>query len=531
MSRKPPGKHSLPRDRAAGSSLTRRDVLTLLGGAAVAGALPACSREPTAAPAQPATEPPAAAVLPADLHFRSLQEVAGLIEKREISPPELAQHILDRIAALDGRLKSYATVTAERALAAARQAEREIAGGRYRGPLHGMPIAVKDLCYTAGTRTMGGMAAYRDFVPDFDATVVRRLEAAGAVLLGKLNLTEGAMAGYHPDFDIPVNPWGEQLWAGASSSGSGVATAAGLCFGSLGSDTGGSIRFPAMANGIVGLKPTYGLVSRHGVLPLAESMDHVGPMTRRTADAAIMLQALAGHDENDPTSLRDPLPDLLAALDGGIEGLRIGYDPAFAAAGTDGGLLAAIEQALETLQGLGAELVELRMPAQTAQIGDAWFPICAYEAHRAHAGRYGADPGLFGPFFRDFLAIGASVSDEQYAGAGQLRAAFSQAFNTVLASVDAMVCPSGGLTFPVEKGLQYGDREAIEPLFAAVQMQFTIPADFAGTPTLTLPCGASGDGRPYALQFMGRRLSEPTLCRLGHAYERATDWGERHPPV
>jgi len=513
------------------STMTRREALTLLGGAAVAGTLAACSREPAAELPAPLAETQPAPTLPDDVHFRSLEEVAGLLGTGEISPVELTQHMLERISVLDSRLKSYATVTADRALAAARRAEQEITSGQYRGPLHGMPIAVKDLCYTAGTRTMGGMAAYRDFVPDFDATVVSRLEQAGAVLLGKLNLTEGAMAGYHPDFAIPVNPWGDSLWSGASSSGSGVATAAGMCFASLGSDTGGSIRFPSMANGIVGLKPTYGRVSRYGVLPLAESMDHVGPMTRRTADAAIMLQAMSGSDENDPTSLQESLPDLLAGLGSGIGGLRVGYDPEFAGTGTDPGLLAAIEQALDALQGLGADIVEVRMPAETAHIGDAWFAICAREAHQAHAAKFVVNTDAFGPFFRDFLAVGESITDEQYAGARQLRAAFSQQFNAVLESVDAMVCPSGGMTFPVEQATLYGDREAIEPLFAAVQMQFTVPADFAGTPTLTVPCGVAGDGRPYALQFMGKRLSEPTLCRFGHAYEGATRWHQRHPAV
>jgi amidase len=530
MSSKQPDSPSM-QPAEADSTMTRREALTLLGGAAVAGTLAACSREPAAELPPPAAETLPGPALPDDLHFRSLGEVARLLEAREVSPVELTQHMLERISAFDGRLKSYATVTTDRALAAARRAEREMASGQYRGPLHGMPIAVKDLCYTAGTRTMGGMVAYRDFVPDFDATVISRLEGAGAVLLGKLNLTEGAMAGYHPDFDIPVNPWGESLWSGASSSGSGVATAAGLCFASLGSDTGGSIRFPSMANGIVGLKPTYGRVSRYGVLPLAESMDHVGPMTRRVADAAAMLQAMSGYDENDPTSLQESLPDLLAVLDSGIGGLRVGYDPAFAGTGTDAGLVVAIEQALDALQGLGADIVEVRMPAETALIGDAWFALCAREAHQAHAAKFAANADAFGPFFRDFLAVGESITDEQYAGASQLRAAFSQQFNAILESVDAMVCPSGGMTFPIEQATLYGDREAIEPLFAAVQMQFTIPADFAGTPTLTVPCGVAGDGRPYALQFMGKRLSEPTLCRFGHAYEGATRWHQRHPAV
>ena len=201
------------------------------------------------------------------IHFSSLTEVARSIESLELSPVELTQLILDRISTLDGTLNSYATVMADRAMVSASTAEEEIRAGRYRGPLHGVPIAVKDLCFTRGVRTMGGLRALADFVPAFDATVVSRLEEAGAVILGKLNLTEGAMAGYHRDFSIPVNPWDAEWWPGASSSGSGVATAAGLCFASLGSDTGGSIRFPSLANGIVGLKPTFGRVSRYGVLP------------------------------------------------------------------------------------------------------------------------------------------------------------------------------------------------------------------------------------------------------------------------
>ncbi|MEE8308366.1 MAG: amidase, partial [Gammaproteobacteria bacterium] len=371
----------------------------------------------------------------------------------------------------------------------------------------------------------------RDFVPEFDATVVSRLENAGAVLLGKLNLTEGAMAGYHPDFDIPVNPWGADLWPGGSSSGSGVATAAGLCFAALGSDTGGSIRFPSMANGIVGLKPTYGRVSRYGVLPLGESLDHVGPMARYTADAAVLLQAMAGFDSNDPTSLQEPVPDMLSATNSGIAGMTIGYDCNYSSEGTDSGLLTAIEQALEILQQLGARIIDVQMPENIGELGDAWFTICTYEAHKSHAPNFPSRAGEYGPYFREFLETGAEVTDDQYAAATQNRVAFNQRFNAVLDSVDTVVCPAGGLTFPLRAEIQYGGSEALNPLFAAVQMQFTVPADFAGTPTLTIPCGVSADGRPYALQFMGSRLSEPALIHIGHTYETATEWHRRHPPV
>ena len=225
--------------------------------------------------------------------------------------------MLDRIATVDRGLKSYATVMREEALAAARAAEQEIRAGRYRGPLHGVPVAVKDLCYTKGVRTMGGTTVRENFVPDVDATVVARLREAGAVLLGKLNLSEGAAAGYNPARDVPLNPWNPDRWPGMSSSGSGVATAAGLCYAAIGTDTGGSIRNPASANGVVGLKPTYGRVSRFGVLAMADSLDHVGPMARSVADVAIMFDAIAGRDPKDPTSLDAPAPQAFKESDRG----------------------------------------------------------------------------------------------------------------------------------------------------------------------------------------------------------------------
>ena len=217
---------------------------------------------------------------PEHVHYRSLSDTARLLRTKAISPVELTQHMLDRVAAVDRNLKSYVTVMPDRALAAARRAEAEIQSGQYRGPLHGMPIGVKDLCYTRGVATAAGTKIFSGFVPDFDATVVTRLQDAGAVILGKQTLCEGAFGPYHPELEVPVNPWNPARWSGVSSSGSAVAAAAGLCFGSIGTDTGGSIRYPSAANGCVGLKPTYGRVSRHGVFPLAESMDHVGPMAR-----------------------------------------------------------------------------------------------------------------------------------------------------------------------------------------------------------------------------------------------------------
>jgi amidase len=260
--------------------VTRRDLLASLAGAAVLPVTASCGSGPADAPASAGAKP---------LHYASLVDVAELLATQEIRSSDLTQQMLDRIAAVDARLQSYVTVMAEQALASARRADDEIRAGRYRGPLHGVPIAAKDLCFTRGVRTMAGTKVFADFVPDFDATAVARLETAGAVMLGKLVLCEGAYGPYYPGFQVPVNPWDATRWSGVSSSGSGVATAAGLCFACIGTDTGGSIRYPSAVNGCVGLKPTYGRVSRHGVFALAPSMDHVGPMARCVEDSAILF--------------------------------------------------------------------------------------------------------------------------------------------------------------------------------------------------------------------------------------------------
>src|SRR5579863_2129979 len=261
---------------------------------------------------------------PKALCFLSLSDLSSALRKREVTSVEATRAVLDRIHQLNPSLRAYLTVLDESALRQAEAADKEIAAGKYRGPLHGVPIAVKDLCWTKGVPTTCASRVLRDFRPDSNATVVDRFEAAGAVMLGKLHLTEFAMAWYHPEIPTPLNPWNDAFWPGASSSGSGVATAAGLCYAAIGTDTGGSIRFPSAANGIVGLKPTWGRVSRHGVFPLGESLDHIGPMTRTVADAALVLGAIAGRDSADDTSLSEPVDDYSVELKGGVHGIRIG---------------------------------------------------------------------------------------------------------------------------------------------------------------------------------------------------------------
>src|SRR5271170_5506580 len=261
------------------------------------------------------------------LHFLELLEVSQRIATREISPVEVTEVMLRRIDDVDRSLKSYVHVTADKALTQARTAEAEIAKGRHRGPLHGVPIAIKDLFDVAGVKTAAGMPLRRDYIPQKDSMVVERLRNAGAIILGNLKLTEGAHAEHRPPvFEAPLNPWNPDLWSGASSSGSGVATAAGLCYGALGTDTGGSIRLPAAANGVTGLKPTWGRVSRAGVFELAATLDHIGPMARSAADCGAMLGVIAGSDPNDATAVQDPVPNYLAGMTRGLHGLRVGVD-------------------------------------------------------------------------------------------------------------------------------------------------------------------------------------------------------------
>src|SRR5262249_25242044 len=397
---------------------SRRQALLSMSSAALLSLQSSCSSKESN-PASLASDPSGKQPVTEPLHYSSLRDVARRIQSKEISPVELTTRMLDRIAAVDGKLKSYATVMREQALEAAKRAEEEIQRGRYRGPLHGVPIAVKDLCYTKGVRTMAGTSIYAGFLPDHDATVVTKLSQAGAVLLGKLNLTEGAMGGYNPARDIPVNPWGEDLWPGASSSGSGVATAAGLCYGSIGTDTGGSIRFPSAANGIVGLKPTWGRVSRHGVFALGESLDHIGPMTRSVADAALVLSVIAGRDESDDTSLAAPLDDYAAAIDAGAKGIRVGVDEQYIARASSE-VASAVIGAIAEFERIGARIIKVKLP-DIEPCMRAWFPICAAEAAAAHAATYPSKAADYGPGVRSFLEAGASIRGQDYANAHIVR--------------------------------------------------------------------------------------------------------------
>ena len=416
---------------------------------------------------------------------------------------------------------------ADAAVAQAKAADDEIGAGRHRGPLHGVPIAVKDLCYTLGTRTRAGMPIYNDFVPEFDATVVARFHAAGAVILGKLELTESAFAFHHPDITRPDNPWRSGYWTGVSSSGSGAATAAGLCYASLGSDTGGSIRFPSVACGVTGLKPTWGRVSKYGVFPLSDSLDHIGPMTRTAADAAAVLGVIAGADDNDPTTLLDPVPDYLAEIDQGVAGLRVGVDEAYCTEGVEPVVAQGVEDALAALAGAGAKIVPIAMPEHDELI-HLWAPFCAAECAVHHAETYPARAAEYGPSLKGLIDAGIAASGLELARANVARSAFKGRLARIFQTIDLIAAPSFFMATPLDS--------AIEALAAGADglyklTRFTGPYDFSGSPTLSLPCGFSDQGLPLGFQLIGPHLGEGLLLRAGHAYQQATDWGARHPEI
>ncbi len=461
-----------------------------------------------------------------DLAYMSLVEVASLLQKRELSPVELTRHLLDRIERVDKRLHSYRTVFAERALEQARQAEAEISSGAYRGLLHGVPIGVKDLVYTAGLPTLSGSTLLQGWLPDYDATVMQRLDAAGAVLLGKLHMTEFALRWHHPAWPTPVNPWGADRWVGVSSSGSGVATAAGLCYGSLGSDTGGSIRFPAACNGGVGLKPTYGRVSRYGAFPLAHSLDNIGPMTRRVADAAAMLGVIAGHDPNDPTSSHEAVPDYVARLDQDVKGLRLGVDERFIRDGVQPEVSEAVLQAVARLAELGLEVVEVTVPPIDPDLMmDTWATLCAADAAHAHRETWPDRADEYGPF-REWLEFADTQRAVDYAAAHETRLAYAGKIAGLFEGIDLLACPAMPYAAPPvgEDGLPLPGGSFVRP-------RFTYPFNFSNSPTLTLPCGFTPDDLPIALQLVGPHFAEEMLLRVGHAYEQATAWHTRVPSL
>ena len=459
-----------------------------------------------------------------DIPFAPLIDIAAGIKSGALSSLAVTETMLARIAAVDPELHSYLVVTGDDARAQAKAADAEIAAGRYRGLLHGVPIAIKDLFYTAGVPATFGSMAYKDFKSDYTATIIERLLAAGAVILGRLALHEGALAEHHPGFgDAPTHPYVKGYWPGGSSSGSGVATAAGLCFGSLGSDTGGSIRFPSASNGLTGLKVTWGRVSRYGVFTLANSLDTVGPMCRSAADCAAMMDVIAGHDENDPTSLTAPVPNYSAELGDvfGARDLRIGVDWDYISNDTDPEIVAALKAALDAYQAIGAKIIPIKVP-DVYEVTRLQFVMMETECANYHRELFKTDPSGFGKL-KDTIEHGLAYDPAVVASAYIEKDRFKGELMQLFDSVDVIAAP-----IMPKIGLLYSELDSIFktiPKFG----RFTGPYNMAGTPTVTFPTGMSSIGLPLAMQLIGPHLSESTLLKAAHAFQQATAWHLQRP--
>ncbi len=494
---------------------TRRDFLKTTVGAYASGIF-----------VMPAQRGGASNHTPDDLVAVSLVDAAELLRGRKVSPVELTNACLARIERLNPALNAFITVTAEQARVDAKAAESEIARGRMRGPLHGIPIALKDLFDTAGVKTTAGSAVFADRVPTQDAEVVRRLKQAGAVLVGKLNMHEFAYGATSAQSHFgPVrNPWDHQRIPGGSSGGSGAAVAARLCYGALGSDTGGSIRQPSAYCGIVGLKPTYGLVSTTGVVPLSWSLDHVGPMSRTVADAAALLQAIAGYDPRDTNSVDAPVPDYAKALGQKVSGLRLGMPRAVFYEGLDPEIEHAVNEALQVLRRLTASTRDVELPSYQT------LPVVGAEAYAFHTPYVTKTPELYQMATRLRIEGGSRVSATAYIEGKRELDRLRRAVAAVFSTVDLLVTPTTPiLPQSVEDAVR--DANVPPPGGVAPSLRNTQPFDIYGLPTISIPCGFSRSGLPIGLQISGPNLGEPRVLALAYAFEHATEWHRRAPGV
>jgi aspartyl-tRNA(Asn)/glutamyl-tRNA(Gln) amidotransferase subunit A len=460
-----------------------------------------------------------------ELCYLTIVETAAGLRRNAFSPRELTEAALKRIDSIDGMLHCFITLTADVALHQAKEAEQELRSGKDRGPLHGIPIALKDLYMTQGIRTTCHSAVLQNWVPDNDATAATKLREAGAILLGKVGMHEFAFGGPSVDAPFPAvrNPWNTAHIPGGSSSGSGAALAAGLCYGALGSDTGGSIRTPSSHCGVVGLKPTYGRVSRFGVIPLSWSLDHAGPMARSVEDCAILLQAIAGYDHKDPASAAVAAPDFRAALKNGIAGMRIGvpragwFDESLGVEPATEGLF---NQALKTLEELGAAIIEIDgKPFSLARKANQTILVC--EAYAYHEKRLQEAPQKFGSSVRRRLLEGAFLSAADYITAQRARAVINEQVCANFSRVDVFATPSAPRPPDTFEGLDPNEQN--------LRPNFTNPFNLTGLPAISVPCGFTDAKLPIGLQIAAPSFEESTALRVAYAYEQATGWHKQRP--
>lgn len=466
-----------------------------------------------------------------EICYMGAGDLSKLVQSKEISPVEIIEAHLTRIDATEPVLNSFITLLADQARKSARQAEKDIQAGRYKGPLHGIPVALKDLYNTGGVRTTSGSRIFDTFIPTEDCTVAAKFHQAGAILLGKLNMHQFAYGptGENPDYGHMHNPWNPDMVTGGSSGGSGSAAAAGQCTITTGSDTGGSIRIPAALCGIVGLKPTYGLVSRYGLSALSWSLDHPGPMTRTVEDTAITMNVIAGHDPKDVASAKVDIPDYTSALTGDVKGLRIGIVKEYFEAPLDPQVRKAVMDAISLLESMGSEIKEVSYPMfnQSQAISSTVLMAEATAYHRDLLEKDGHQ--LYEPV-RQRLEAGLFISAAEYLRAQQARSIFDQQGRRLLDEVDLLAGPTEPVTAPeiLASKVMAGEQEVG---VVGALTQYTRPYNINGFPAISVPCGFSDDGMPIGLQLAGRPFDELTVLRAAHAYEQANDWHTRRPPI
>ncbi|HSO17856.1 MAG TPA: Asp-tRNA(Asn)/Glu-tRNA(Gln) amidotransferase subunit GatA [Desulfosarcina sp.] len=484
------------------------------------------------------------------LNELTVEQAAGLLQKREIASVELTRAVLERIDAVDGKVGAYLTVDREGALAQAEAADRRLAEGTT-APLTGIPLGIKDLICTRGLRTTCASKILENFVPPYDATVITRLKSQGAVILGKLNMDEFAMGSTteHSAFQMTRNPWHLERIPGGSSGGSAAAVAADMCIGALGSDTGGSIRQPASQCGVVGIKPTYGRVSRFGLVAFASSLDQIGPLGKTVTDCAIMLQAVAGHDPKDATSVPQPVPAFTEMATEDLADVVVGIPREYSAAqGLDPQVASAVDRAVKTIASLGARCIEVSLP-HTEHAVAAYYVIAPSEASsnlaRYDGVKYGfrdRQPAELLQMYRSSrsqgfgrevqrriilgtYALSAGYYDAYYGKASQIRTLIRKDFESAFAACDAILSPVAPTP-----AYRIGDT-LDDPLAMYLSDVFTLSANLAGIPGISVPCGFSDDGLPIGLQIMGRHFNESMLFRIARRFEAAVDLGGRKPPL
>lgn len=470
-------------------------------------------------------------MIPSDPLSWTIESLSKALRKKEISPIEVTKVCLERISSFDSKINAFITVLPEKALKTARQMEKEIQKGKYRGPLHGIPYAVKDLFFTRGIRTTCGSKILKDFIPQYDATVIYRLNSAGAILLGKLNMHEFAYGttSVNPHYGPVHNPWNLERITGGSSGGSAAALVCSFALLTLGTDTGGSIRIPSALCGVSGLKPTFGRISKYGVYPLCWSLDHPGPMAKTVADLAIALEALAGYDPHDPCSVKNNVPNYQRALPKNLKGIRIGVPKEYFFDHLEGEVQQAVVQAIKDLKKMGARTFSISIPHLPEFSAAAFISLlaegaaCLEKWHKTRAEDLGKD-------VLARLNLGAVIKATQYLQAQRIRRLAQETFREVFTKVDALITPQLPIVAPPigQETISIGDfTEGV----ASALTRFTRIFNLTGLPTISIPCGYSSSGLPIGLQIVGKAFAEETILRVGHAYQMNTSWLKRQPDL